>query len=138
MTKYLENIKSLSDSLTTTAHPIKETNLVFYTRGCLGPDFKPFVMSITSRKDIITITNLHPLLLTQEHHLALPYQLSSLEISSIAMANVASWTIDKPFLFNNANVLVVVPLTVVKVKAMFVEVTMTFSSCPMSFVVFIH
>lgn len=55
LTKYLENTKSLSGSLSVAGHPIKETNLIFYTLGGLALDFESFIMSVTSQKDIITI-----------------------------------------------------------------------------------
>lgn len=64
MTKYLEEIKSLSNSLSAAGHFIKEMNFVFYTFGDLGPDFEQFVIFVTSQTDIITIDDLHYLFLT--------------------------------------------------------------------------
>lgn len=71
MTKCLEKIKSLSNSLSTISHPVKETDLVLYTRGGLGPDFELFVMFITSQNNTITMEDLDHLLLAQEHRLAI-------------------------------------------------------------------
>lgn len=103
MTEDLRKIKSLFDNLSVVGYLIKETDIVFYPLSDLGSNFEPFVISVTSQIDIITMKDLHHLLLTWEHRLALTTQLFSLDISSTTTVNIANRTIDKPFLFNNAS-----------------------------------
>lgn len=64
MTEDLRKIKSLFDNLSVVGYLIKETDIVFYPLSDLGSNFEPFVISVTSQIDIITMKDLHHLLLT--------------------------------------------------------------------------
>lgn len=91
MLDYLDKIKNLSDSLAAVGHALTDQELVFYTLRSLGPEFEPFTMTVTTRKDLISQEELHSLLLTQEHRLALSTQLSSLALSPAPpTANIAT------------------------------------------------
>ena len=66
MTDYLQKIKSLADSLAAAAQPIPELDLILHILGGLSPEYEPFVTSVTTKSDDLSLEDLNAMLLNQE------------------------------------------------------------------------
>ncbi|KAA8536347.1 hypothetical protein F0562_028825 [Nyssa sinensis] len=69
ITDYFGKVRFLADSLAATGNLISEKELISYILNGLGPTYKSFLTSITTRSDPLTSHDLYQLLLIHESHL---------------------------------------------------------------------
>ncbi|OVA08197.1 hypothetical protein BVC80_1107g14 [Macleaya cordata] len=68
--EYLVKMKNLANSLAVVSQPITDCALVLYVLSGLGPEYGPFVTSMTTRPVPVTFDDLHGYLISQELRLA--------------------------------------------------------------------
>ncbi|KAF5180065.1 Copia-like polyprotein/retrotransposon, partial [Thalictrum thalictroides] len=66
MTEYVDQVRSICDSLAMILLPVSDSDMVLHTLAGLGPDYEPFVTSMTTRQSLPTFVELHAYLLAQE------------------------------------------------------------------------
>lgn len=87
--KYFHRVKTLAHQLTIAAHPVSYNDLVLYILGGLPSEYGPFRISISTRVEVVTLSDLLGYLLAEEFHIG--QDASPSDISPIAnLANRAS------------------------------------------------
>ncbi|GAV89277.1 UBN2_3 domain-containing protein, partial [Cephalotus follicularis] len=66
MAVYLQKVKSISDALALASTPVSDEDFIIYILGGLGDEYRAFVSSISTQSTLITLADLHGLLLTEE------------------------------------------------------------------------
>lgn len=69
MVDYLQKMKTIADNLAVASQPLNEDDLILHILGGLGSDYDALVISVTSRTEPITLTDLNGLLLSHEYRL---------------------------------------------------------------------
>lgn len=69
VTDYLHRAKSIADSLAAIGYPVSDEDLILALVGGLPKSYDNLYMQLTSNSDLITIEQLHSLLLSQEMRL---------------------------------------------------------------------
>ena len=69
MTNYFQKMRSLSDNLAAVGQPISSNALITYIFAGLGQEYDPFVTSVQTRVDPLSLDELYGLLLTHEQRL---------------------------------------------------------------------
>jgi hypothetical protein len=87
ITKYFQKYKHLVDSLVVAGQPLNVFKLVYFLLFGLGSEYNPFVTSVTTRVDHLSLVDLYAHLLTHEMHLK--HNLQSAE-EPIPSTNVAA------------------------------------------------
>jgi hypothetical protein len=87
ITEYFQTIKTLSDTLAAAGQPLNDFESVSFLLKGLGSEYDPFVTSVTTRVDPLSIDELYGLLLA--HEMRLEQQVPTLDIQQ-PMANLSS------------------------------------------------
>jgi hypothetical protein len=87
ITEYFQKYKHLIDSLAVAGQPLNDFELVSFLLAGLGSKYNPFVTSVTTRVDPLSLEDLYAHLLTHEMHLE--HNLQSAE-APFPSANVAA------------------------------------------------
>lgn len=89
VSKYIQRIKHISDSLASVSNPIDDEDLILYTLNGLSSEFGPFKTSIRTRSSPILIEELHVLLLCEELSIA-STQSASIDYAATAFVSSKS------------------------------------------------
>jgi hypothetical protein len=81
-TEYFQTIKTLSDTLATAGQPLNDFESVYFLLKGLGTEYDPFVTSVTTRVDPLSIDELYDHLLA--HEMRLDQQLPAVDVLSPA------------------------------------------------------
>jgi hypothetical protein len=87
ITEYFQTIKTLSDTLAAAGQPLNDFESVSFLLKGLGSEYDPFVTSVTTRVDPLSIDELYGLLLA--HEMRLEQQVPTLDIQQ-PVANLSS------------------------------------------------
>jgi hypothetical protein len=80
ITEYFQTIKTLSDTLAAAGQPLNDLESVSFLLKGLGSEYDPFVTSVTTRVDPLSIDELYGLLLA--HEMRLEQQVPTLDIQT--------------------------------------------------------
>uniref|UniRef100_A0A803QGZ4 Uncharacterized protein n=1 Tax=Cannabis sativa TaxID=3483 RepID=A0A803QGZ4_CANSA len=90
ITDYCDKVKILADSLSTTGHPLDDSDLIMHLLNGLGPEYDPVVVHVTSLVDNLSLESIQSLLLTHESRLERHCTLS--DSSSKMTTNLSRYT----------------------------------------------
>jgi hypothetical protein len=91
ISEYFQRVKSLCDTLAAAGQPLSDDESISYILAGLGSDFDPFVTSVTTRLDPMTIEELYNHLLTHEMRIDHQNQSSGLLTASAHVASRQSF-----------------------------------------------
>ena len=69
ISNYFQKFKGLADTLAAAGQPLNDFEIVSYLLAGLGPEYDPFVTSVTTRVDPLSIDELYDHLLAHENRL---------------------------------------------------------------------
>jgi outer membrane protein W len=70
VSEHLHKIKHIAATLTATGHPVSDSEFTAYLLGGLGPKYDPFVTSVTTRVEPLSMDTLFGHLLAHESRIA--------------------------------------------------------------------
>lgn len=76
---YFQQFQSLTDSLATVGQPLNDFEIVAFLLAGLGPDYDPFVASVTTRVEPLSVEEIYDHLLS--HELRLKHHQSAIDLS---------------------------------------------------------